>query len=81
MTYIVREGIRKLRQEDIKRLRQMWDAGIASGSAGEVDMKKLRREARARLKARRKVLVGAAEATPEINRERDGRLRLFQQLS
>jgi antitoxin ParD1/3/4 len=40
---------RELRQEDIKRLRQMWDAGIASGSAGELDMKKLRREPRARL--------------------------------
>jgi antitoxin ParD1/3/4 len=53
---IVREAVRdwqlkrELRQEDIKRLRQMWDAGIASGSAGELDMKKLRREARARLK-------------------------------
>lgn len=52
---IVREAVRdwqlkrELRQEDIKRLRQMWDAGIASGSAGELDLKKLRREARARL--------------------------------
>jgi antitoxin ParD1/3/4 len=50
MPNIVREGMRKLRQQGIKRLRQMWDAGIASGSAGEMDMKKLRREARARLK-------------------------------
>src|SRR5258707_9577248 len=53
---IVREAVRdrqskrELRQEDIKRLRQMWDAGIASGSAGELDMKKLPREAPARLK-------------------------------
>jgi len=52
---IVREAVRdwqlkrELRQEDIKRLRQMWDEGIASGSAGEVDMKKLRKEARERL--------------------------------
>jgi hypothetical protein len=34
----------------IKRLRQMWDAGIASGSTGALDMKKLRREPRERLK-------------------------------
>jgi antitoxin ParD1/3/4 len=53
---IVREAVRdwqlkrELRREDINRLRQMWDAGIASGSAGELDMKKLRREARERLK-------------------------------
>jgi antitoxin ParD1/3/4 len=52
MANIVREGMRKLRPQDVKRLRQMWDAGIASGSAGEMDMKKLRREARARLKDR-----------------------------
>jgi antitoxin ParD1/3/4 len=55
MPNIVREGMCKLREQDIKRLRQMWDAGIASGSAGELDMKKLRREARERLK-------GAAKA-------------------
>ena len=42
-------SVRELREQDIKRLRQMWDAGIASGSVGELDMKKLRREARARL--------------------------------
>ena len=59
---IVREAVRdwqlkrELRQEDIKRLRQMWDAGIASGSAGDLDIKKLRREARERLK-------GATKAT------------------
>ena len=53
---IVREAVRdwqlkrELRQEDIKRLRQLWDAGIASGSAGQVDMTLLRKEARARLK-------------------------------
>jgi len=47
----------ELRQEDIKRLRQMWDAGIASGSAGELDMKKLRR---ARLKGAMKV-AGSAD--------------------
>jgi antitoxin ParD1/3/4 len=57
---IVREALRdwqlkrELRQEDIKRLRQMWDAGVASGSAGELDMKKLREDARARLESRKK---------------------------
>jgi antitoxin ParD1/3/4 len=45
--------IRKLHQEDIKRLRRMWDEGVASGSAGKVDMKKLRKEARARLEAKK----------------------------
>jgi antitoxin ParD1/3/4 len=57
---IVREAVRdwqlkrELRQEDIRRLRQMWDDGIASGSAGELDMKKLRKEARERLERVRK---------------------------
>lgn len=52
---IVREAVRdwqlkrELRQEDIKRLRRIWDEGVASGSAGKVDMKKLRKEARTRL--------------------------------
>jgi len=57
---IVREAVRdwqlkrELRQEDIQRLRQMWDEGIASGSAGTLDMKKLRKEARERLQSARK---------------------------
>jgi antitoxin ParD1/3/4 len=57
---IVREAVRdwqlkrELRQEDIKRLRQMWDEGVASGSAGEQDMKKLRKEARERLEGTKK---------------------------
>jgi antitoxin ParD1/3/4 len=57
---IVREAVRdwqlkrELRQEDIKRLRQRWDDGIASGSAGELDMKKLRDEARGRLEGAKK---------------------------
>ena len=50
MPNVVREETRKLRQQDIKRQRQMWDVGITSGSVGELDMKKLRREARERLK-------------------------------
>jgi antitoxin ParD1/3/4 len=55
---IVREALRdwqtkrELRQEDIRRLRQLWDEGIASGSAGELDMQELRSEARARLKGK-----------------------------
>lgn len=45
---------RELRQEDIKRLRQLWDEGRASGSAGSVDMDTLRQEARRRLEQTRK---------------------------
>ncbi|MGJ4950270.1 ribbon-helix-helix domain-containing protein [Bradyrhizobium sp. HKCCYLS20291] len=57
---IVREAVRdwqlkrQLRQEDIRRLRQAWDEGIASGSAGKVDMKHLRKQARERLKGAKK---------------------------
>ncbi|MGX9430632.1 MULTISPECIES: ribbon-helix-helix domain-containing protein [Bradyrhizobium] len=57
---IVREAVRdwqlkrELRQEDIRRLRQMWDDGVASGSAGELDMKKPREEARKRLESVKK---------------------------
>jgi antitoxin ParD1/3/4 len=48
---IVREAIRdwqfkrELRQEDLKRLRQMWDQGKASGAAAPVDFDCARREA------------------------------------
>jgi antitoxin ParD1/3/4 len=57
---IVREAVRdwqlkrELRREDIKRLRQMWDAGVASGPAGALDMKKLRQDARKRLRSAKK---------------------------
>lgn len=57
---VVREAIRdwqlkrELQQDDLRRLRQLWDEGIASGSAGEVDIAALRREARARLATARK---------------------------
>ena len=57
---IVREALRdwqlkrELRGEDIKRLRQKWDEGVSSGSAGKLDMKKLRKEARQRLEGARK---------------------------
>lgn len=63
---IVREAIRdwqlkrELRQEDINRLRRMWDEGVASGSAGRIDMPQLRDEARTRLK-RAKKAVGDAD--------------------
>lgn len=45
---------REWRREDIQRLRQLWDEGLASGSAGPVDMDALRREARERLEASQK---------------------------
>ena len=52
---IVREAIRdwqfkrELRQEDIRRLRQLWDEGKASGTPQPLDFDELRREARKRL--------------------------------
>jgi antitoxin ParD1/3/4 len=57
---IVREAIREwqfkreLRQEDIKRLRQLWDEGLASGPATPVDFNEIRREGNRRLAAARK---------------------------
>ena len=54
---IVREAIRdwqfkhELRQEDIKRLRQLWDEGKGSGPAESLDFRELRRERQQRLKA------------------------------
>lgn len=58
---VVREAIRdwqlkrELQQDDIRRLRQLWQEGLASGSAGELDMAALRQEARGRLNGARKV--------------------------
>ena len=52
---IVREAIRdwqfkrELRLEDLRRLRQLWDQGKASGTATPVDFEAARREARSRL--------------------------------
>ncbi len=52
---IVREAIRdwqfkrELRQEDIKRLRQLWDEGKASGPPAPLDFDEVKREARKRL--------------------------------
>ena len=52
---IVREALREwqfkreLRQEDLKRLRQLWDEGKTSGAAAPVDFEAARSEARKRL--------------------------------
>jgi len=52
---IVREAIRdwqfkrELRQEDLRRLRLLWDQGKASGPAAPVDFDRARHEARLRL--------------------------------
>jgi len=52
---IVREAIRdwqfkrELRQEDLRRLRQLWDQGKASGPAAPANFNEARREARRRL--------------------------------
>ncbi len=52
---IVREAVREwqfrreLRQEDIRRLRQAWDAGKASGAPVPMDFDRLRQEAQQRL--------------------------------
>jgi len=52
---IVREAIRdwqfkrELRQEELKRLRELWDQGKASGPATQTDFDRARREARQRL--------------------------------
>ena len=57
---IVREAIRdwqfkhELRQEDIKRLRQLWSEGLASGPASPVNFGELRREAQQRLRTAKK---------------------------
>jgi len=52
---IVREAMRdwltkrELRQEDVRRLRQLWDEGKASGPPEPVDFDALRKEARRKL--------------------------------
>ena len=54
---IVREAIRdwqfkrELRQQDVNRLRQLWDEGKASGPAQPFDIERTIAAARARLKA------------------------------
>lgn len=62
---VVREALRdwqlkrELQQDDIRRLRQLWQEGVASGSAGELDMAALRIEARDRLSRAEKVALDA----------------------
>jgi antitoxin ParD1/3/4 len=62
---VVREALRdwqlkrELQQDDIRRLRQLWQEGVASGSAGELDMAALRIEARDRLSGAKKVALDA----------------------
>lgn len=62
---IVREAVRDwqarrdLRQEDIKLLRQAWNAGLDSGSAGALNMKQLRLDARKRLQGAKKAAGNA----------------------
>ena len=52
---IIREAIRdwqfkrELRQEDLRRLRELWDNGKASGTTTHADFDDARREARRRL--------------------------------
>jgi antitoxin ParD1/3/4 len=59
---IVREAVRDwqlkrvFRKEDINRLRELWDQGLAGGSADRVNMRDLRDEARARLKRTTRVV-------------------------
>ncbi len=57
---IVREALRDwqlkqdAREENIRRLRQRWDEGKASGPPRPFDIERLRREARTRLNAIKK---------------------------
>lgn len=52
----VREAVRdwqakrELRKEDVRRLRELWDEGKASGKATALDFDELRKEARDRLR-------------------------------
>jgi antitoxin ParD1/3/4 len=62
---IVREALRdwqfkrEVRQEDIKRLRQLWDDGKASGKAKPFDIERTIAGAKARLKKARRKVAGA----------------------
>jgi antitoxin ParD1/3/4 len=42
---------RAVQQQQIEELRQLWDQGINSGSAGSLDMNAIKREARRRIGA------------------------------
>jgi antitoxin ParD1/3/4 len=62
---IVREAIRDwqfkrgVRQEDLKRLQQLWDDGKASGEAKPFDIERTIGDAKARLKRSRRKSAGA----------------------
>jgi antitoxin ParD1/3/4 len=55
---VIREALRDWQlkrtsqQEQIKHLRRLWEAGLTSGSAGPLDMKEIKREARKAKSAR-----------------------------
>jgi antitoxin ParD1/3/4 len=57
---VVREAVRdwqtkrQLREDDVRRLREMWDEGKSSGRAKPLDLAKVRRDARQRLAKARK---------------------------
>jgi antitoxin ParD1/3/4 len=57
---IIREAVRdwqakrRLREDDIMRLRQLWDEGKASGEAKSLDLAAVRRDARRKLTRVRK---------------------------
>jgi antitoxin ParD1/3/4 len=57
----MRDLKRELSQQEVERLRELWDAGIASGSAGELDLRELRRNARTRLKG---ALIASRDPRP-----------------
>jgi len=46
----VNVALRDFSQEEIERLRRLWDDGKASGDAGDLDFVELRKEARERLR-------------------------------
>lgn len=50
---------RDLRQEEIARLRKLWDEGVASGAATPLDIEDLRRQARSRLQELKKAARNA----------------------
>lgn len=57
---VVRDAMRvwqekwEARQADIRRLRELWDEGKASGPAGSLDFEELRKEARLKLEEARR---------------------------
>ncbi len=60
---IIREALRdwelkqQLRRDDISRLRQAWDEGVASGTPREIDFEKIKAEGKRRISALKAVEV------------------------